>query len=591
MSPALPAVTATATVDDLIWHWAAAAPDAVAVIDDTGQWTTYRELTAQANAVAAELAGLGVTTDQVVGVHYPRSVNGLVQLLGVWRTGGAALYLDPDWPLQRLQHMAVVCDVRVVRSPQPIPGLAPQPVPEAVSGGRLPQVHGPLCYVVFTSGSIGIPKGVLVEHPGVVNMATALAEIFTVGPGTRVLQFSAWSWDAAMGEILMTLTAGGTLVLAPPATRVGGPALAQLLRAHRVEVVTLTPSVLAAVPALDLPDLRTVAAVGEVCHPHLVDRWTAPHRRVFNGYGPTEATVAATVAACIPGADVHIGTPLPGVTAQVVDADGRPLPPGVIGELLIGGIGVARGYADSPAATATRFTTDSDGLRWYHTGDLVARRGDGTLTYVGRADDQVKLRGHRLTLGEVEHVLAAHPAVLGCAVVALADHLVAYLIADNEHLAEPAAAGLVAAVRNHARALLPPFAVPDLVRVVAALPLTASGKVDRDVVLRWAAETSADPAPGSDDTTAQASLPRVLEVVAAVLDRPMRPDTDIIDTGGHSLLVAQLCVALSEALGVEVPYVTVALNRTPAGIAAAIDQLTGTPNRIDTPGGAPSAAV
>ncbi|MGI5243294.1 non-ribosomal peptide synthetase [Dactylosporangium sp. CA-139066] len=554
---------ARGSIADLIWQRAADTPDAVAVIDGTGAATTYRELTRQADTIAGELAAAGA--DEVVGVCWPRSVDGLVRFLGVWRAGAAVLYLDPDWPVARLQYMAAACAVRQILQPEPTLHL---PAPQSVAV-LPPPVTGALCYVVFTSGSTGIPKGVLIEQPGVTAMATALAERLDVIAGTRVLQFAAWSWDAAMAEILMTLTAGATLVLAPAMTRHGGPALAGLLREHRVDVVTLTPSVLAATPADDLPDLRTVVAVGEPVHPHLVTRWAGPNRQLLNGYGPTEATVAVTIAELHPGEEVHIGTPLPGVTVRIVDEHGRPRPAGATGEILVGGLGVARGYTGSPAATEARFSTDKAGHRWYHTGDLAAWRPDGTLTYLGRTDDQIKLRGHRLTLGEVEHVVAAHPAVRGCAVVAVADRLTAFVVADPDHDTGLAETDLAAAVRGHAAALLPPFATPH-VRLVTALPLTAGGKTDHETLRAHAADQD----PTSDRHSADGSLPVTLAVVAAVLDQPVHADTDVIDAGGHSLLVAQLSVALSEALGVEVPYVTVALNRTPAGIAAAIDNLT-----------------
>ncbi|WP_432973539.1 non-ribosomal peptide synthetase [Dactylosporangium sp. CA-233914] len=576
MSPRIGSIATMGTVADLIWQQAGAAPDAVAVIDATGTAVTYQELARRADAVAAQLAAAGVVTDEVVGVWRPRSVDGLVQVLGVWRAGGAVLYLDPDWPARRLQYMAATSAVRLVRAADPIPDLSPLLPAAAATAVGLEPVQGPLCYVVFTSGSTGTPKGVLIEHPGVINMATALSRRFAVSAETRVLQFAAWSWDAAMAEILMTLTAGATLVLAPDTARTGGPTLARTLREHRVDVATLTPSVLAALPSDDLPALRTVVAVGEVCPPRLVERWASPQRRFFNGYGPTEASVAVTVGELHPGQEVHIGTPLPGVTVQVVDEHGRPQPPGAVGEIVVGGIGVARGYAASPAATAARFTTDTGGRRWYHTGDLATRRADGVLVYLGRTDDQVKIRGHRLTLGEVEHILTAHPAVRACAVVAVAGRLIAHVAADPDYTGGLPEADLAGALYGHAAALLPPHAVP-AIHVVAALPLTAAGKVDRES-LRAAQATAAAPATHDrEDLLPGGSLAAVLDVVTAALDRPVHPDTDIIDAGGHSLLVAQLCVALSEVLGLEVPYVAVALNRTPAGIAAAIDDLAPAP--------------
>ncbi|WP_432982862.1 non-ribosomal peptide synthetase [Dactylosporangium sp. CA-233914] len=595
MTPPPQSSTVSGTVHHRIWQQAQRAPDAVAVVDDDGAALTYRELTDRADAVARDLGWLDVATEQVVGVCWPRSVDGLVRVLGVLRAGAALLYLDPDWPEQRLRHMTAACTVQLVLDRWY--GLRVLDVQQPPAAAVLPMVHGPLCYAVFTSGSTGTPKGVLVEHPGVLNMAVELARIFRIGPGTTVLQFANWSWDAAMCEILMTLTAGGTLMLAPPAVRGGGPGLAALLRRHAVNVVTLTPSVLDALPTADLPALRTVVAVGEPCHPALVARWSTPDRQVFNGYGPTETTVAATVAACTPGADVHIGTPLPNVTTRVVDEHGHELVAGKAGELLIGGIGVARGYAGSVAATAARFTTDGLGRRWYHTGDLVARRPDGALDYVGRSDDQIKIRGHRIEFGEIEHVIAELPAVRSCAVTTVADQLVAFVVAAGADPVAGLSTGPAAdpdhlpdLVLAHARTQLAAFAVPSTAIVVPALPLTGNGKLDRDALTAWAAARIAAPSAVAADAApaAEATLRMVLQVVSDVLGLPVGPGTDFIDAGGHSLLVAQLCVALSETFGREVPYLTVAMNRTPAALAAAIDATTGPVHPHPAIGGASS---
>jgi amino acid adenylation domain-containing protein len=527
------------TIHDLIWEQARRRPDAVAVEHDdvTG---TYRQLTDAADAAARRLRAAGVGPEQVVGVSYPRSVDGLVALLGVLRAGAAVLYLDPEWPAERLEFMLARCDVPVVLSASH--GLAPRPTKARPST----DADRPLCYVVFTSGSTGTPKGVQVEHPAVLNMAVSLAELFAVREGTRMLQFAAWSWDAAMCEILVTLGAGGTLVIAPAAARSGGDALADFLRDRAVEVVTLTPSVLDATPVADLPALHTVVSVGEACHPALVRRWTAPHRRVLTGYGPTEATVAVTVGTCIPDAPIHIGAPLPGVRIRVADA----------GELLVGGVGLARGYVGEPELTALRFVTDASGERWYRTGDLVRPQRDGTLAYVGRRDEQVKLRGYRVELGEVEAVLSTAPGVRSCAVAVVADR-----------------------VDEHARRRLPDFMVPGEVRAVAALPLTPNGKLDR------AAVTRTEPAPGPARNT-------VPDRVSAIVDRLLRarvaPDANIFDVGGHSLLAAELSVSLGEEFGVDLRFHEVILNPTPAALARLVAERAGGPERIGAASSTPA---
>jgi len=549
----------TRLVHDLIWDHARRTPDAVAVLDD-GITCTYWQLTTAADSVARQLLSLDAGPDRVVGLSFPRTVDGLVHLLGILRAGAALLYLDPTWPQQRIEHMTDVCNVSLIanaatgihqrlaadgpgRPRRSDDGMAPGP---AARDSGMPRFGvDRLCYVVFTSGSTGTPNGVLVEHRGVFNTVTVLADAFDVGPGTRVLQFAAWSWDAAMCEILTTLTAGGTLVLAPDSTRSVGPALADLLRRHTVEVVTLTPSVLDAVPVADLPALRTVVSVGEPCHRGLVQRWTAPHRRVLNGYGPTEASIAVSVGVMAPGTPVHIGVPLRNVMVRVVDDCDREVRPGDVGELWVGGAGLARGYAGDPERTAARFTTDPDGLR----GDLVSRGSDGILFYAGRTDDQVKVRGHRVELGEIEQMLCTHPAVRSCTVVVAGGHLVAYVVGTDPH-ADPAVVREAAA--SQAMFWLPDFMTPDAIHAVRHLPLTGNGKVDRGA-LRDMAIHGAAGIPTADEPLT-AVLAAVVDIAARVLKVPVGAEQNFFDIGGHSLLAAELSVALSERFGVDVAY-------------------------------------
>jgi amino acid adenylation domain-containing protein len=598
-------------VHDLIWDHARRSPDTVAALDDDTA-CTYRDLTTAADAVARRLLALGAGPDRVVGLSYPRTVEGLVYLLGILRAGAAVLYLDRTWPRQRIEHMADVCGVSLIADA--VTGIhqrltlynhgAPDssnPPRIAGRGGDAPRVGADrLCYVVFTSGSTGQPGGVLVEHRGVRNTVTALAEVFEVRAGTRVLQFAAWSWDAAMCEILTTLTAGGTLVLAPEPARSGGPALADVLRRHAVEVVTLTPSVLAAVPATDLPALRTVVSVGEPCHPGVVHRWAAPHRRILNGYGPTEASIAVSVGVMAPGRPVHIGVPLRNVTVRVVDDRERDVPPGAVGELWVGGTGLARGYAGDPDRTAARFTTDPDGRRWYRTGDLVSRRSDGALVYAGRVDEQVKIRGHRVELGEVEQMLCTHPAIRSCTVVVAGGRLVAYVVGTDPY-AEPATVREAAA--SQAWFWLPDFMTPQTIHAVPHLPLTSNGKVDRAALTEQAVSVATPTtatattasalfeseaaalsggAPGAEQPTSGV-LDGVLEVASRVLKVPVRAKDNFFDTGGHSLLAAELSVALSDVFDVDLAFDDVMRHPTAAELADRIAALT-----ADHPGGVPS---
>ncbi|KJQ99460.1 amino acid adenylation domain-containing protein, partial [Gordonia sihwensis] len=263
-------------------------------------------------------------------------------------------------------------------------------------------------YLIYTSGSTGRPKGVVVTHLGGAAFVAEQRRRHGVRPGDRVLQFASLSFDASILELLLALASGATAVVAPGGLY-GGRELAELLRRERICHAFLTPAALASVPEDALTDLRTVVVGGEACTADLVARW-APGRSMFNAYGPTESTIMATVAGpLVPGADVPIGTPITGTHAVVLDRRLAPVPVGATGELYVGGVGVARGYHRSPARTAQRFVADpfgAPGARLYRTGDLARWRADGALEYRGRADHQIKIRGFRVELGEIEAALA-----------------------------------------------------------------------------------------------------------------------------------------------------------------------------------------
>jgi non-ribosomal peptide synthetase component F len=290
-------------VHEMIAAQAARTPDAVAVLADGEAWT-YGHLVDCASQIARVLRETGAGRETVVGLAYPRSFAGVAGMLGIWSAAAAFVYLDPALPPARLAHIVAECRMPVILTADATAvarlGAAVVELTDVLAagwGGPPPpagNTPGDLCYVVYTSGSTGVPKGVAVEHAGVANMARQLARIFGVAEGMRMLQYSAWSWDAALCELLVALTTGATMVVAPDQVRGGGQDLAGFLREQRIEVATLVPSVLAALPEDNLPDLRTMVAVGEPCPPEVVDRW-GRGRRFLNGYGPTEATVAVSV--------------------------------------------------------------------------------------------------------------------------------------------------------------------------------------------------------------------------------------------------------------------------------------------------------
>ncbi|MEV7097596.1 amino acid adenylation domain-containing protein [Amycolatopsis sp. NPDC051045] len=428
------------------------APDAVALVFEDEE-LTYAELDARANRLAHVLIGRGAGPERVVALAVPRSLEMIVAELAVLKAGAAYLPLDPDYPAERLAFMVAdarpVCvvttrdlagrfDGDVLLLDEPIDGDVPATDPAAAI------VPANAAYVIYTSGSTGRPKGVVVSHAGVAKLVATQAERFGVGPHSRVLHFASPSFDVAFWDLCLGLLSGGRLVIVPAERRVPGPELAEYAHRHGVDFMILPPALLAEFPEdCDLPRDSVLLAGTERVSPELVRRW-APGRRMFNAYGPTEATTNSTLGLCdpdiAPGSAVPIGVPDPGTRAYVLDASLAPVPVGVAGELYLAGSGLARGYLGRPGLTAERFVADpfGSGGRLYRTGDLVKWLPDGRLVFLGRADDQVKIRGYRIELGELESVLAEHPRVGQSVVVAQDGRLVAYAVPvpDRDQAAE-----------------------------------------------------------------------------------------------------------------------------------------------------------
>jgi amino acid adenylation domain-containing protein/non-ribosomal peptide synthase protein (TIGR01720 family) len=429
-----------------------------------GGQLSYGELDRRADALAWHLREHGVRPDTLVGLCLPRGPQAFVVMVAVLKAGGAFLLLDPAHPKDRLSFVladarpAVVVTTAALQAGLPEftgtvlrlePGLFEHPAEGPPPGGAGPDN---LAYVIYTSGSTGQPKGALLSHRGLANLALAQRAGFGVGPGDRVLQLASWTFDATVWETWMTLTWGATLVVAPQDQLLPGPGLVRLLAEQAVSILTITPSALLATPHADLPQLRTLILAGEACPPELVARW-APGRHFFNAYGPTEVTVCSSMAQVrdSEGRQPPIGKPLPGTQSYVLDEHLQPVPVGVPGELYVGGQGVARGYLNRPALTAERFVPDPfsrrPSARLYRTGDRVRWLASGDLEFLGRVDDQVKIRGCRIELGEVEAALLGHAEVAGTAVVPREDaggaRLVAYVVPSVGPKYQAAAAELL----------------------------------------------------------------------------------------------------------------------------------------------------
>ncbi|GHG97206.1 non-ribosomal peptide synthetase [Streptomyces lanatus] len=573
---------------DLVARQAARTPGAAA-LEAEGVSLTYAELVGRVEQLAAVLAECGVGPGRVVALALGRTAAMTVALLAVQRAGAAYLPVDPEYPAERVAMaladvgpVLVVVGERGVRVDTDVSTLRVDSAGKVV--GHLPLGRGwsrprggsrksntaprPLgalspAYVIYTSGSTGRPKGVLVPHTGLAALAQGLVDALALTPDSRVLQLGSPAFDISVGEMCMAFGSGGTLVV-PQEGPVVGEELADVLTTRRISAALLPPSVLATVPAGEYPELRSLAVGAEACPPELVGRWAVGGRRFHNAYGPTEYTVGATVSGPLTGDGTPppIGAPLPGTHAYVLDDRLRPVPPGVCGELYLAGPGVAYGYVGRAGATAERFVADpygAPGTRMYRTGDLALRRDDGQLEYLGRSDEQVKIRGHRVEPGEIAAVLDGHPSVGRAVVVVREDRpgrprLVAYVVGGDGSAPVPDVLLAYAAGR------LPAAMVPGDVVVLDALPLAPSGKVDR----------AALPVPGDRargrvaEGAREVVLCGLFEEVLGV--ERVGADDDFFRLGGDSIMAIQLAGRASGAgLGITPREVFTA--RTPAALA------------------------
>ncbi|MFD8804341.1 amino acid adenylation domain-containing protein, partial [Streptomyces sp. NPDC059597] len=559
--PAAEQGTGTATLPEMFAAQVAATPGNIA-LDFGGAQLTYCQLDQRANRFAHALIARGVGPEQIVAVALPRSVEFVVAVLGVLKTGAAYLPVDPVYPRSRIAFMledarpaVVVDDPAAVSDVSAWPDTDPGVAVDARNAA----------YVIYTSGSTGRPKGVVVSHAGLRGMVAEQVERLGVGAGGRVLQFSSPSFDVSLWDLCGALLTGATLVPAPAAEPVSALTDPGLALTH----ATVPPSVLAALSP-DRVTVPTVAVAGEACPPELVTRWS-PGRRMINAYGPTETTVIATMSEPLsPGRGVPpIGRAVAGFRAYVLDQRLGLVPPGVTGELYVAGPGLARGYLNRSGLSAGRFVAcpfGAPGERMYRTGDLVRQRADGALEYLGRADDQVKVRGFRIELGEIEKALADHPRVGQAAVIARTDQaeetrLVAYLV--------PAAGAVLRPeeLRGHLRDWLPDYMVPAAFVVLDGLPLTTNGKLDRRALPE--PDVTGSRSGGAPHTPQEQVLAGLFAEVLGTTE--VGVGDDFFDLGGHSLLATRLVARVRATLGVELPLRDLFRAPTVAGIAAVLE--------------------
>ncbi|MEU5320313.1 amino acid adenylation domain-containing protein [Streptomyces sp. NPDC021056] len=469
---------------------AARTPHAVAV-EHRGQPLTYAELHEQAEQVARRLRLLGVGPETVVGICVDRGPDWVRAALGVLRSGGAFVPLDPQHPTERLAFMAQDSGMRALLTQRALDGAVPfdgptihLDVPAEPVGpvpGRAPDADT-LAYLIYTSGSTGVPKGVAIAHRGLSNMLEGQRDLVDPTAEDRILQFASFGFDASILELTWSLANGGCLVTAPKEDLRPGPDLARTLRAARITGGMLPPSALAVLGEDTFPDLRVLQVAGEACPAELADRFS-PGRRFQNVYGLTETTVWSVAADLAPGQGrPPIGTPIRNTRIHVLDDDLQPVPVGVPGEIHLGGQAVGRGYLGRPALTAATYVPDpygEPGERLCRTGDLGAYRPDGTVEWLGRRDAQVKLRGFRIELGEIEHALRQLPGIRQAVVLHRTDlpggepALVAYLVTTGTDGYTPED------LRGALRTSLPAYMLPSRFVVLDEMPVNRSGKIDK----------------------------------------------------------------------------------------------------------------
>ncbi len=580
-------------------------PGSIAVVA-RDEALTYAELDTRANRLAHHLSRQGVGPDVLVGLYAERSAAMLVALLAILKAGGAYVPLDPGFPADRLVYMAQDAGLRLLLTaglgpaqghPDALPDARPGALPDGLARGpwtiidldQLPALDHAfpatpptttasadhLAYAIYTSGSTGTPKGTLIEHRAVMSFLATMRERPGVHAGDALLAVTTLSFDIAVLELYLPLVTGARVVIASRAQAADADALRALIAEHRITVMQATPAtwrMLIASGWEGTPGLRVLCG-GEALPPDLAEALLPRVDQLWNMYGPTETTVWSAIApitaeARDAGAMMPIGRPIANTQLYVLDADLQPVPVGAIGELYIGGDGLARGYHRRPDLTAARFVPDPvsrrPGSRLYRTGDLARYRLDGNLECLGRIDQQIKLRGHRIELGEIESQILAHPGVDQAVVLVREDHpgdqrLVAYVVARAPDHA------IVSALQEHLASKLPVYMLPGAIVLMSGIPLTPNGKIDRRALPRPQHRASAMAAPRD---ALELQLIRTWEQVLGV--EPIGIHDDFFALGGHSIDAIRLIAHLQTLGKSSLPLATLYQAPTVAAMAQAM---------------------
>ncbi|MBD8507903.1 amino acid adenylation domain-containing protein, partial [Hoyosella sp. G463] len=595
---------------DVLAAAAALDPAADAVASD-GAVLSYGELDARSNQIARHLIGQGVGPESVVALGIARSIESVLGIWAIAKTGAAYLPIDPAYPTDRIEHMLrdsdathglatsasratlpALADWIVLDDPRTIESLASIPDGPIDEHELLspPRVDQP-AYMIYTSGSTGLPKGVVVTHRGLSSVIAAQQQHIGVDSGSRVLHFASPSFDASVFEMLMAFGAAGTVIIAPPGTH-GGEELATVLREQHVTHAFITPAALRTIDPAHVPDLRAITTGGEACPPEVVERW-APTRVMLNLYGPSEATIWSTTSAPMrAGRPIDIGGPITGTDALVLDARLRPAPFGAPGELYVSGPILARGYRGRRGLTAERFVASPfgpAGARMYRTGDLVRwkhnEEGAQVLEFIGRTDFQVKVRGYRIELGEIDAAFSAHPDVEFALTVGHKRASTGQTVLVTYVLLRPGSATDTATLSAFVGESLPEYMVPTSITLLDEVPIAPTGKVDRKALPEPVFESSRYVAPRNETE----------EALAAVFAEVLGMDqVSVVESffalGGDSIVSIQL-VARAKAAGYSIRARDVFERKTVAGLAEVAQRASDAPALLEElPGGGTGAA-
>ncbi|PVY26687.1 amino acid adenylation domain-containing protein [Williamsia muralis] len=530
-----------------------ANPGGIAVTDDS-RTLTYRELDDWAAVVAETLVATGVRSGDSVAMMIHRSVESVVALWAIVRVGAVYVPIDPGYPTARINRMLETSRVTTVLSTDT---LMPQPIGPVTRTDYAVVPPDAPAYLLFTSGTTGAPNGVAVTHRGLSKFTDGT--VLYIGPDDRVAHATSVSFDASLFEILLAVGPGATLEIIDAAA-VAGQSATEQLAARNITWMFSTPTVLATLDEQRLANVRGIVVGGEPLSPDLASRW-ARGRQLLNGYGPTEASMCATIFRCDLDGPVLIGSPLDDVTAVVLDTHLRLVPDGVAGELYLGGPALAQGYWRNAKLTASRFVADRHGSRLYRTGDLVRRTPLG-IEYLGRTDRQVKIRGQRVELSEIDSVLMAAGAQQAVTLVLGAAgrrELASYVVADQ-------ADAIVRQLRDRCERVLPHHMIPSTITIVDSLPRTPAGKLDTDALPQPVREAAAG---GEPRTPTEKTVVEIFRDVIGHNDIGVHDS--FFDAGGNSLLLLDIARGITERLGVPAPVATLFDHPSPAMLAAAID--------------------